>query len=113
VSEPVAVSASTTKPINMGQLIDALKSAGTVKVDGGNIENPGPKTVTVWDLDQATLEARLAAYTHDPMWGAPPERAAIGALAAKAQQVVAGTANFTPAELQRAIAAVVVHLHQS
>lgn len=103
----VPVSATTTQPINLTQLFHVLASAGSVKVEG-NQHDRTVKTITVYDLDQGTLDTRLTSYVYDPTFGVPADRVAIMGLADKAQKVLTGKATFSPAEIQAAIAALVI-----
>lgn len=59
-------------------------------------------------VSEAAVRAALAAHVADPDFGIAPEDKQARAARAKALQVFAGTATFTPAEVQKILAAVVL-----
>lgn len=90
-----------TKPIRLEQLAQEL---GTDQVFGSG----NPISEVEAEVPQATLEAAIAAHVRDDLFGEPQEARDLTALRVKAQAVFAGTDTFTPAQIQRIVAGLIL-----
>jgi hypothetical protein len=61
-------------------------------------------------VTQQQLATAVANHVADPTFNQPPEQQSLASLRSKAQAVLAGTDSFTTAQVQKLLAAVVVHL---
>lgn len=90
-----------TKPIRLEQLATEL---GTDQVFGSG----DPIEMVEAEVPQATLEAAIASHVRDDLFGEPQEGRDLAALRVKAQAVFAGTDTFTPAQVQRIVAGLIL-----
>lgn len=102
-------------PVHLDQLAEELGGVwffidhpGPIAPGAKTVIAPGAKTV-IAAIDQPTLDAVLAAYTFDPYYGLPNAKV-LAALVPLAENVLAGTAAFTPAQLETIAAHLIIHL---
>lgn len=90
------------KTINLAQLTAEVGAALSASDSEIVVADPA-STVTA-----AQLQTKLTAHTADPNYGKASEDMALAAIRSKAQQVAAGSATFTAAEIQQILAAAVL-----
>lgn len=94
--------------VNVDQLADEIKAAHGWPAAPGLIRDGNTLQVLRDDADAVKVRKALASHVPNPDFGRPVEDAALGALRAKALQVIAGDGTFTAAQTQKILASIVL-----
>lgn len=100
--------ATTTKRINNAQLLEHLGASVETMIVRGAQESDDEKEIEAQGIGDAALAQKLETYVFDPEYGLPEGEKDLRAIRAKCLAVLSGTEQFTPAQIQRAIARLIL-----
>lgn len=104
----------TSKKIENPAQLDAMLGGKGISIRPRFEEKTG-KTIEQYEVEchdaavtEAALKQAIEDYQYDPEWGKTDEQREAEALRAKAERVKAGQAQFTPEELQKVMAQLLI-----